>query len=1031
MIEAGAQLAGGNVLTLASTGDAQVQSGASLSGAHVSALSSSITFVGDGATPPATGMVIDAAILAELASAQSVNLQSYGAIGFNGNVDLRMSGADRQLLTLGGGNLSGDGGQVTITAPTLVLNNTLGAPATASSGVGSLSIDVGQLIFSDGAKALAGFGSVSLIAHQAVIGQGSGSMDFGALPLTLQTPTLIADTSSSQALTTTAALSVVSTGGAVTASGALGGGITLQGGSVTVAVPIQAQAGNITLAASSGDVTITGSGALIAHGVAKLFVDTVQYASGGMIKLAADHGTVGIQAGAVVDFAGAALGGNGGSLTISAGGTVPVQLGGTLVGATVPGFDGSSFNLSSGGALVLDDVAQVLTAAGVSGGIGIHSAQGDLSLNSALTANTIQLVADAGKITINGTITANGGNTLAGKIDLYGTGGVDVEGTLIATGSPTSPKPGGTINIGTTGTGSTSSLNATYGYENVDPSASGSITIGSNALIDAAGGAVNFRAPILDANNAQGMNINVFLPASFNPRKGIFGGSVTLEAYAVWSTADQSTNPGQHFDGIVDPAGWYDSRGNLLSGTFTDAGGNVFATWQGGVLTNNDGTTNNLNYYLTNDYFTPTATNTDPTRAAHETFYGYLNGDDTAAQPGTLMGFVQSLAVSPVTGSGNVANFQVVPGIELDNPVSAGVNNGDIKVLSNWNLGAENSSGAPVFRYTGSNGSLIAPNITFRAAGNIVINASISDGFHETVAFHAPSAPTGTSSNTTVLATYNIVSTNAGFNINNVDTGGLPLDRVGQNAQPPAAYLELGLPSATTANGYYTNYQNYILTWATTFFAVLRPGGFGTGGATQSAAVTAAYDVANAAYSSTDINAYAAYITAYKAYITAFNMWETNLQGALAGTLPVAPLAPPHIAILPSPGVVSNSPNTVATAANLTPIAGMNLASEGSSASYRIVAGADTESADPLAMNIGGVGDVTLDGHTNVSLVQGTTAVIAVPTIVRTGTGSIDVAASGDFQLLDHSRRASFIPPARSPIRQPRTVAASRWEAGR
>ncbi len=81
----------------------------------------------------------------------------------------------------------------------------------------------------------------------------------------------------------------------------------------------------------------------------------------------------------------------------------------------------------------------------------------------------------------------------------------------------------------------------------------------------------------------------------------------------------------------------------------------------------------------------------------------------------------------------------------------------------------------------------------------------------------------------------------------------------------------------------------------------------------------------------------------------------------------------------------------------------MSLAAEASSTSYGIVAGANLQSAAPLALNSESTSGVTLDGHTNISLVTGATAIIAVPTIVRTGTGSIDIAAAGDFELLDHT----------------------------
>src|SRR5262249_54515530 len=142
----------------------------------------------------------------------------------------------------------------------------------------------------------------------------------------------------------------------------------------------------------------------------------------------------------------------------------------------------------------LDSLSQVLAGAGVAGGIGIQTGQGDLALNGTLTASQVALVANAGKGTVTGTIAPDGTRTTVGEIDLYGTSGVDIEGTLTATGSPNSQKQGGIINIGTSGTGSTTSLNATYGYENVDPTASGIIKVGSNALIDASGGTIIFCA---------------------------------------------------------------------------------------------------------------------------------------------------------------------------------------------------------------------------------------------------------------------------------------------------------------------------------------------------------------------------------------------------------------------------------------------------------------------------------------------------------------------------------------------------------
>ncbi|MCK9919337.1 filamentous hemagglutinin family protein [Microbacteriaceae bacterium K1510] len=1067
VIEAGAWVDGGNVLTMVSTGDVQVQSGASLSGTHVTATSSSVTFTGAGAMPPTSGFVIDAAVMAELAKAQTVDLQSYGAVNFAGDVDLRMSGIDGQTLTLGGGALSGDGGRVTIVVPTLVLNNTMNAPAVAASGTGSLSIDVGQLVFADGNKALSGFGSVGLAAHQAVIGRGSGSMDFGALPIGLQTPTIIAASGSSQTLVTSGALAALAIDGtAPIGSTAQGGAIALKGASVSVAIPIQAQAGNIRLEATAGDVTVTG--ALIAHGIAKTFVDRVEYASGGAITLSADHGTVNIEPGALVNFAGAASGGNGGSLTVAtSNSTAPVKLAGTFLGATAAGYAGSAFNLDIGGAAVLDDLVSVVNGAGVTGGISVHTGQGDLTLNRSLTATQVRFVADGGLVTVNGSIAANGTNVLTGQIDLYGARGVDIEGSLLATGSPNSPKRGGLINIGTSGTGSATSLDPTYGYENIDPSASGVITIGVNAVIDAAGGAVTLRAPLLSSLNADGINVNVKVA----PTAKINGGTVALNAYAVWSTTDQSTDPNKHFDGIVDPAGWYDASGKLVAGNFTDGKNNVIAAWDGTTLTNLDGTTQSLNDYLANGYFAPSSVN-----ANHAVFYGGYDPNSETFDPanpraGSLPAFVQNPGLQLGTMFSGVANFVARPEIDLVNP-STTVNNGNISVLTNWNLGAgiKNGDGSitHAYRYQGT----VAPVIALRAAGNVEVKASITDGFFQTNAVVLPPDPASTP--------YLNSSSRYQDNLTNFPlSGAILFDGVNFTIVSISSVdggVNLTAPLTNQTSTYYSVYNTYASRWSswynvnsfssTNAFSLVP-----TASVAPSLSAYPDYATFLAAYINweqqnfpnaplpSSYGTYAAYLTAYSAYYhdtSAFptdhtntatpappippsdktqyaptastgylGAWRTYLNYLAGGNLttsdgnsiyayaPIAPQPDPGPPPVPTPAPVSaNAPSNMRTPADPLPVQFASLVS-GDSASYRIVAGALVTSPDPLALTnvstfaagspsgLAGSGNVLVDGHTAVTQLNNSGAVLVAPTAIRTGVGSIDIAAGNNFELLD------------------------------
>src|SRR5262249_10851804 len=124
---------------------------------------------------------------------------------------------------------------------------------------------------------------------------------------------------------------------------------------------------------------------------------------------------------------------------------------------------------------------------------------------------------------------------------------------------------------------------------------------------------------------------------------------------------------------------------------------------------------------LQNDYFVPTNYDTD-----HQTFYGYSGGDE-ANGSGTLMHFVQAgvQGVADKFAHTAIAGLTVTPGVELVNP-DAHINNGNISILSNWNLGAGDTPDSLAFRFNG-----LAPIITFRAENNVDAKASLTDGFFQ------------------------------------------------------------------------------------------------------------------------------------------------------------------------------------------------------------------------------------------------------------------------------------------------------------
>lgn len=1060
-VAAGAVINGGAALTLDSSGALSFDPTASFSGVNIAVDAPSITLTGT-AGSTASGFVVGPENFAQFAKAQAVSLRSYGAITFDGDVALTFG----QAVELSAGDFISDGGTVDLTGSKIAFTNDLNAPAgTAAAGQGSLSVDATEIDLGTGAKSLSGFGSVKLTATGGIVGQDSGSLDAGAAAVTLSAPAFLADTGSDTSLKTTGALTLAGNSGTGLNLTPLGGAIGFTGGSVMVDhASIEAPAGDVSLEATSGDLVIASGSTVSSAGAAKAFFDTTQYAPAGAIKLLADHGALNVQSGAVLDFSGAQGGGAAGSLTLSSP-DQSVQLAGTIKGNAAQGYLGGSLSLDTGGAVDLDNLATLLASSGVDDTLIVHSRAGNLVLSAGdtLKAQSVTLTADGGAggqdpsggdILIAGTIDASGNK--GGSIDLYGRSGVDLEGSLLAVASGPLSR-GGAVEIGVTGVPTTSGgqvqLNPTYGYELVSAANSGVITLGAHAMIDVTGGVVgtngtvNFRAPLLDNGD---VNVNIAAGAQIKGSR-----ATTLEAYAVWSTDDPLTDPvtggAKHFDGIVDPAGWYGADGVLVPGVFTNGDGTTVATWDGSTLTTLFGAPESLADYLAGTYappppadpnttppspnvvFTPTAANAD-----HQTFYGYKNGDADAAVSGTLMAFVENFPISSAATArfAGVAHFAVTPGIELDNP-DPNINGGNITVLTNWNLGAGSvdASGAitNVFRYNGQ-----APVITFKAENDFKADASLTDGFFQLYNPLVASAEFNISAPS--LSQYGTFA--AAYDAYYAAGGSFTYFGPGKLGGGVSYYANAGsrsvsgpqnLNSADPAliDEYYALYVAYAQFLDTplppalaNYYGVgVGPGTFFPNGDpllysnvqwlnnNADPSASGAPKPPSRADQLRDPTTYLVYLQGqYAAYILAAETQEMNTGREVV----VAPLAPPlaqpggatlaggplNVTIKPP---IDNTPSPVGQASNLWPLLSASLAG-GSSSSFRIAAGANLGSADPLAVQSAtsfgaGDGSVTLDGHA--SGIDPNGQAINTPTMIRTGVGSITVAAAGDVSLLD------------------------------
>jgi len=729
-IGAGATIDGGKYLLLDATGGTSLDPTAKLSATdNFTVDAGSIVLVnGDTAPTGASGFIIGSNTLAQISGAQQLDLRSYGAIDFEGGGS--PAGCSGFCLDLAKGNLTLSAGtlqtglygaatavSVNVSSGTLTLTNDLNAPVLANPAAGpsavTLALNAPEIDFGTAGSTLkstmnfSGFGGVTATAAPAagaasagagIVGQGDQSFDFGTLPVTLNAPVILAGTNSGVSLRTSGKLLLASAGGtALAAADAMvGGAISLSGGSVDDGAMIQARAGNVSLDASSGDLSMASGATISTAGVARQFYDVTEYAPGGHISLAADAGKVMVQSGARLDFSGAAAGGDAGSLSLSApasGMSVSIDPAAVIKGTVASGYHGGTFSEDVGGAADLHQLAGLLSADGTLSGLSVRSGSGDLSLSSGdrLTAQNVYLNAAGGNVSLaagstinaNGAMQADGTQAAGGGINLYGVHGVDVEGTLSATTGNASQR-GGTVNIGTgiISSASVSSYNTDYGYENIGADNSGSIRIGSTAVIDVSGGSagglsggsVSLRAPLLQTGQVN-VDLSQLVSASIKGAR-----DVGLEAYAVWSTTDGTTG-GHHFDGIIDPSGK------------TDASGKAF-----------------YQTTLVNFVESPGGLSSDPANPA-------ANHVSSSPRP---------FAFDGTTGA-NIANFHVRAGIELDNPDGT-VNNGDISLLSNWNLGAGTGQGGNIklyYRYGNE-----APVLTLRAANNLRIGANLGDGFY-------------------------------------------------------------------------------------------------------------------------------------------------------------------------------------------------------------------------------------------------------------------------------------------------------------
>ncbi|QQN61947.1 filamentous hemagglutinin family protein [Bradyrhizobium diazoefficiens] len=668
--------------------------------------------------------------LGQLAGVQSLALKALsGPMTFYGDVAFAPSGA-MQNLTLDARTVLGTGGnaKLAIGGTVTLISSSSASEAASTSTSGIFELDAGRIVLGGGTQTIAGFSHINWTAAERLDIAGPGALALGAagqaaaVDVNINTPLVRVSgqtgaASGAQFALTTKGTATITRPGDPSAfvsrpddSSDLGGNFAVTAASIRLGEVdandqpllaggiIQAQAGIITLHATSGDVTLDPGAYIAAGGYKKTFIDVTTYAPGGKVVLQSDAKNVNMRENSVVDVAQPGEGlGHGGEIDATArNGDAVVS--GALLGAGGGGL-GGSFKLDILGAANLDLLASTLGAGGLNGAIDIHTRTGNLALSarSTLKANSIVLTADDQRW--NGTDGHNGQVIIAGKIDASGSSTDTIDG---------SGQAGGQVSL--------------YGYNAVVLTAGANIDA-STAHGNGRGGDVVLGIGTNAAGDIdlKGGGINVSGP------QGGVGGTIRLRAPIIAGNA----------------LGQGDVR---IAGLESSITGARAVTVEPYVTLSTDGSIGlNGSWYVWNGVIDP---------ANNPYFYNlvaaYVQGTTRYGFAGT---FARLTPLAQQLGAGVVT---VQPGLELVNTNTA-VNNGDITVGSNWNLASgtaydlntrggvtyydSNSSSVKLdyrlypYLYGSNVGALFGVSspgaLTLRTAGNINVNASISDGFFQ------------------------------------------------------------------------------------------------------------------------------------------------------------------------------------------------------------------------------------------------------------------------------------------------------------
>jgi filamentous hemagglutinin len=429
-------LLSGKSIVLDSSNSSLLDPGARFNADAVSLNSGRVSLLLDGASAPLSGagLVLSGAALASLqGSVDALSFLSYTTIdiygsGSVGNVDSEGVPVVSSLAFKSGGFRGFDtgDGEVTFAARTITVDNSPGsaAPLAVAAATGSLNFIAQTLKLGSGHVEVSQFNKLSVDASAGVVTTGEGSLGING-DMVMHTPVVTASMGADYDIQAAGDVVLASRSASSPAPGAgLGASLSIQGATVSSAASILLPSGTVKLAATSGDVKV--SGLVDVAGVTKSIQEATVQTDGGRIELASSGGSVVLTPGAVLDVSAPSAGGAAGLVDVSAvDGKLVLE--GTLHGtASSPG-EGGSFALHVGKLADLSDIDPVLNAGGFDAVRDIRVRSGDVRIDDLAKVRDFSLTADAGSISVGGTGKIDASGKTGGAIALNASGSVVLE----------------------------------------------------------------------------------------------------------------------------------------------------------------------------------------------------------------------------------------------------------------------------------------------------------------------------------------------------------------------------------------------------------------------------------------------------------------------------------------------------------------------------------------------------------------------------------------------------------------------------